>query len=360
MGRALLFLNLLLALVLGGLWWLDGSLESRFETKRRSVSIFLPLATSGAPTVASVARIELMLPGSSATWVYAHEKDGWHLPEYRGAFARSAELEAILKALLDGRGTIVGRVPADAAHFGLEAAEALHADLFDVAGDALLLAQVGRVAPGGRQSESFMAAKGSDVILHMNANPWSSIQWKPGVLFPPLLDMRVIPLALGRRSAREITLAGPGSGALKRIERREVPEDPRLGMRGPSYEWYGAHAADPERRLNDRAAFAYARSLAALAFDEFVGTRRQHPAGFEQPALIVTLNYDGDATDTLTLGARTAQGLHRLHQSTTDQVFLINAQKAQALRPNLDAFLEANAGAPAGPPPGASIPGIGR
>ena len=94
MGRALLALNLLLALGLSGLWWLDHSFESRFERGRRSVSMFLPLANSGIPTVASVARLELKLPGSETTWKYTRESDGWRLPEYRGAFARPQELDA--------------------------------------------------------------------------------------------------------------------------------------------------------------------------------------------------------------------------------------------------------------------------
>jgi hypothetical protein len=180
MQRALLVMNLLLALTLGALWQLDASLEERFEKERRAASRFLSLPATRGALVGGVARLELTLPGSPTTWVYTREKDGWRLPEYRGAFALGRELEAVLKALLEQKGTMVGSVPADETHFALEPAEALRANLFDRAGESLLSARVGRVAPGKRSGESFMTAEGSDVILHMNANAWSPIQWRPG------------------------------------------------------------------------------------------------------------------------------------------------------------------------------------
>jgi hypothetical protein len=125
------------------------------------------------------------------------------------------------------------------------------------------------------------------------------------------------------------------------IVRREVQEDPRLARQsGPSYEWHGKLGQHEEKRLNDRAAFAYVGSLSGLEFDAFVGSRAQAPGGFERPSLIVTLSYDGDATDTLTLGGPTERGLYRLHHSATDQVFLISRAKANALKPNVEALLQ--------------------
>lgn len=341
MHRALVAMNLVLGLTLAGLWWLDASLEGQFEEERQSVSKFLPLGEPSGKTVADVRRLELTLPGSATTWLYAREKDGWRLPEFRDAFALGRELEAVLQAVLESRGTIVGRVPGNASHFGLDAVKTLRAHLLDGAGTSILRAQVGRIAPGARGGESFMTATGSDVILHMNANPWPSVQWTPGGRLPPLLDTRVTPLAIGRGSVATIRLGGPDSGALKELERREIPQDPQFGrQQGPLYEWYGKLANGTERRLNDQAAFTYSRSLGALAFDDFVGTRARQAAEFKQPSLIVTLIYDGDAGDTLTLGGRTSEGFYHLHQSTTNQAFLISTTKAKALRPNLQALFE--------------------
>ncbi|MBI4603017.1 MAG: hypothetical protein HY721_13750 [Planctomycetes bacterium] len=341
MNRVLSGMNLFLLVCLAVLWRLDVSLEERREGRRRADSTFHSLADEATPAAAAVERIELKLPGSDATWVYLKRADGWHLPDHRDAFATGQEIDGLLKALLESRGTVVGRRPQDAAHFGFVPGRTVEASLQDGSGRLLVKALAGMVAPGQRSGECFLAAEGREPILHANANPRPYVAWTPGSRSPPLLDPKVIPSALSRGLAAKVVFGGEAAPAIRELIRREIPLEQRraLGDRGPRFEWFGT-AADGEKRLNDNVAFGYLHGLTRLTFEEILGALQGSEALFAQPSLTITLEQDGGAKDTLTLGASDASGRRHILNSATGQVFTITEENARGLTPDVKALLE--------------------
>jgi hypothetical protein len=341
--RALAALIAILALCLGALWSADILLERRREETRAADSAFHRLGGSEGPAPASVFRIDLAIPGAPETWTYVKETDGWRMPQYRQGFAQGRALEGFLAALLEGRGTIVGRMPADAEHFGIVRGKALEADLRTAAGNLLLHGAAGRVAPGQRSGECFVTAEGRDAILHLDANPWAPVAWTPADRFPPLLDRHVIPEALGRGFPSRIELAGRSAPPVRALIRKDLPPDPRgmMADRGPRFEWYGV-LDGPEQRVNDAAASGYAGSFGRLELEELLGPGAEGTGPFADPELTVTIDYDGKGRDTLILGGAGANGAHAILHATTKQAFLIPAPAARALAPDVKALLEPN------------------
>jgi hypothetical protein len=342
MNRSILLLNVLLLACFAALWGLDRHFENRAEGDRVRDSAFLLPGGERSPPVAAVARMELVLPGSDFRWSYVLRKDGWHIPDHRDAFALGQEIQGIERSFLESLGTIVGTAPAEQSHFGLERSDAMEAAFFDSSDKLLLRAWAGVVVPGQRASECFMTAAGGDLILHVHANPWSFVSWTPGGKLPPLLDPKVIPVALGRGGIAHITFGGREPPPIAELIRREIPQDlrQRLGPdRGPRYEWYGKLPGGEEKRVNDSVAWAYASSILGLTFDELLGARSGREALFEPPAVSLALQYDGDAKDTLVLGG-VEKGNRYLLNSTTGQVFLISLEKAKGLSPDVTALLE--------------------
>ncbi|HVR74190.1 MAG TPA: hypothetical protein VMT52_07660, partial [Planctomycetota bacterium] len=306
MMRALSILNVALLVLLGVLWTFDATLESGRESERASDSKFHALSGPDALAVTDVKRLDLSLPGSGVKWTYTRRDDGWHLPQYRDGFGLGQEIEGFLKAILDGRGTVVGRVPGDAEHFGISPGRTIEAEIHDGAGSLRLHAIAGSVAPGQRASECYLTARGRDTILHMNSNPRPYVESAGDGRFPPLLDTRVIPLALSRGLPARISFTGEAAPPVGELMRREIPRERLMAMggdRGPRFEWFGT-TAEGEKRVNDTAAFTYTGFLSRLAFDELVGPRTGREAGLEKPSLLVTLEYDGGTKDTLVLGPR--------------------------------------------------------
>jgi len=358
MHRALATLIVILAACLGALWSAGRMLERSREERRADDSAFHSILGVDMPAAASVARIELTIPGAGEKWAYAKEKDGWRLPRYRQGFARGRALEGLTAAFLDGRGTVAGRVSTGAERFGIVRGKALEAELRDASGKLLVHALAGRVAPGQRSAECFVAAEGRDAILHLDANPWVHVEWSRGDRFPPLLDPHVIPEALGRGFPSRIAFGGASTPAIQALIRKEAPRDPRMPMgqdRGPRYEWYGAFE-EGERRLNDGAATEYVRSIAGLDFEELLGPGAEDAGPFAKPGLTVMIEYDGGAKDTLILGAAGPGGARHLLHSTTKQAFLIAAAGARGLEPDVKALLEPEPRPAAQPAPPAEPP----
>ena len=339
--RAIGALIIGLAVCLGALWSADLLLEKRREERRAADSAFHRLGGPDGPVPASVFRIDLAIPGAAETWTYVKETDGWRMPQYRQGFAQGRALEGLLAALLEGRGTIVGRMPADAEHFAIIRGKALEADLRAASGNLLLHATAGRVAPGQRSGECFAAAEGRDAILHLDSNPWAPVAWTPRDRFPPLLDRHVVPEALGRGFPSRIEIAGRSAPAVRALIRKDLPPDPRgMGQdRGPRYEWYGVFEGG-EQRVNDAAASEYAGSFGRLELEELLGPAAEGSGPFADPELTVTIDYDGKARDTLILGSAGAQGTRAILHATTKQAFLISPVAAKSFAPDVKALLE--------------------
>ena len=342
MNRSISLLILFLGASLGSLWGLDLYLEKRARQQRLHDSIFRSLAQGTAISVEQVGRVVLSLPNSGTTWTFRRGDPGWRLPEYHDAFVLGPELDGILKAVLEGRGTIVGHAPEDSPHFGVTSQDVMKLGLF-ARGDAPLMnVRVGLIAPGQRARECYMTVEGRASIYHMNSNAWGPLKWTPGSSFPPLLDRRVIPGALGRRFISRITFGGARASLLREIVRKDLPVDPASFMRpgGPRYEWYGTLENGSKKLLADADTLNYVNFILNLDFDELAGIRSSFAREFRDPALTVILKYDGDATDLLELGVKKGQDRYHFSNATTGQVFFLSAEKAAALIPDGEALLK--------------------
>ena len=341
MRRGLLALNAILLACLCLLWTIDASTQKKSDARLAADSQLHPLAGEGTIAVDQVRGLQISLPPSGSKWIYERREDGWHLPQFRNGFGLTQEIEGFLRSILEGRGTIAGRKSSDAKRFGLVEGEAMEAEIADGQGHLRLRAMFGSVAPGQRSSECFAAAAESDSILHLNSNPRAFIAPVTPDQLPPLLDRRVIPLALARGMPLKVTLAGEGTQGIPALIRRDIPKEQladRRPDRGPSFEWYGVFK-DGEKVLNEMAVASYISALSDLLFDELLGQRSGLSLDGWQASLTVTLEYEGGTTDLLSLGSQPVQGLRLIHHSATDQVFLISEKKAQGLIPDVEAFL---------------------
>jgi hypothetical protein len=339
MNRSISLLILFLGASLGSLWGLDLYLEKKTRQQRLQDSIFRSLAQGTAISVEQVGRVVLSLPNSDTTWIFRRGDPGWRLPEYHDAFVLGPELDGILKAVLEGRGTIVGRAPEDSPHFGVTSQDVMKLDLFAIGDAPLMNVWVGRIAPGQRARECYMTVEGRASIYHMNSNAWGPLKWTPGSSFPPLLDRRVIPGALGRRFVARITFGGTQAPLLREIVRKDLPMDLRPD-RGPRYEWYGTLENGSKKLLANSDTLNYVNSILNLDFDELAESRSSFAREFRDPALTVSLKYDGDATDLLELGVKKGQDRYHLSNATTGQVFFLSAKKVATLIPDGEALLK--------------------
>jgi hypothetical protein len=345
--RPLIVLNAVLALAIGGLWWLDRGFDESRESARTAASRFHAIADEATPPIGAIGRIELKLPGSGTVWVAEKTRGAWRLPTYRNAFAMPEAVDGFLKSLLDGRGVVAGSLAADAARFGLVPGRILDARLFNPSGGLVLHALAGDVAPGKNADECFVAVAGQDRVLQLASNPWSMARLDPASPFPPFTDTRIIPGALGRPMPAWISFSGPEAPTSGRFFRRDAPAEDlqRTLGKGPRYHWF-VSGPPAEQRLEDGAAAAYLQNFLTLSFDEFLGGIEGREAAFANPPLVVTVGYEGGSTDVLTLGMKSAQGRQHLSNGSTGQVFLMSPAKAAALRPDMKALLAAPQSAP--------------
>jgi len=340
MHRSLNMLILVLVVslgVLGGLDWYQDSLAHERRVRESTHRLLGGTAIS----VEQVTRIELWLPGSDSSWSFRRVETGWRLPQYRNAFAQTGRVNTILGAVTEGRGTQVGHWPQDAAHYGVTEQDSMRIALFDQRDARATTVWVGLVAPGNRSGESYMTVEGAEPIYHVDSNPWPSVDWTPGNVYPPLLDRRVIPGALNRRSVVSISFADRRSPELKKILREELEPDPKARMgsdRGPRYEWYGTLRDGTRKRLHNAAARSYVNLVLNLPFAELLGSRMALTAEQGDPLVSMTLAYDGEQKDVLKLYATGNSSEYTVYNVTTDQLFVVDEQTATAFTPDLNSL----------------------
>ncbi len=353
MNRSLNTLILVLAVSLGVLWGLDRYQDSRVHQRRVRDSTHRLLGGTAIP-LEQVTRMELSLPGSDSSWSFRRVDIGWRLPQYRDAYAETARVNAILGAVVEGRGTLVGHWPGDSAYYGVTERDSMKVALFDRQDALVTTVWVGLVAPGNRSRESYMLVEGNGLIYHVDSNPWPPVKWTPGNAYPPLLDRRVIPGALNRRSVVSISFADRGLPELQKILRKKLEPGPQAMMRpgtGPRYEWYGTLRDGTRKRLQDTPARSHVNRVLNLTFAELLGSRMALTDELQDPLVSMTLAYDGDMEDVLELRATGNPGKYTVYNVTTDQVFVVDKQTAAAFTPDLNVLLQGGhrAGLPTGP-----------
>lgn len=334
--RTLGILAVVAALAVASAW-----ADAARERARRHALERVPLARTQPFEPEQVVRVDLTLgDGADGTWSYERRDGVFRIPGHRDAYALAQNLEGVQRALIEGRGNRMGRYPAEAARFGLGEGTARRAriELRDAAGQLLLGAIAGHVAPGDHGLECYVAQDGQPHVLLLDTNPWPSLGERPDPRLPPLIDTHVRPLALRRGVTTRLELTPPQSG-LRALVRTELPPDPNQPgpMRGPRTGWSGLFEGENEPRpLHPRFTGHYIVAVENLAFDELAGPAASERGRLGTPALTIVLHTDAEGTaETLILGERLANGVHAVHASGTDQITLLSSEIASILFPDL-------------------------
>ena len=320
----------ILLLLLGLLISADYLLEESRRQYRRTTGSLRSFANLSADQVRSF-QVEF----NAAAHRYVHRDSSWRYPAYFDAFADPGRVDQFLGSLLQSTATVVATSPARQSHFGLQPDAAIEVVLQGPADTVLLEALIGRGAPGRGASEAYVKKAGNDTLLHLHANPRLAL----GSGNPPMLDRRVLPTALKRKSLRQIAFVNAsGPRQLRRIETAPLglPLPGRMPT-GPTYAWLATFAAGEDTCLN-ASAFAYASFLSRLRYEELHDPHATK--GFESISARLELTYEDDVVDVLEVGGRSDKGHTYLRHHTSGQVLTITAAKADLLFPTRSALLD--------------------
>jgi hypothetical protein len=353
MRRGLLFANVVLAGYVILLLLVEGVVDRARAAARRYDSTLVAAAGEEGPAPEAVARVEIHMPGIDEPWTCVRTDGAWRLPRRRGAYARGRQVDNLLKALLDGRGTRVGRLPRDGARYGFAVERVIRVCLEARAEGAPLEMVLAGTAPGTPPAECYLAVAGRDEVIRLHANPRAALEAARSEPVP-LADRRVVPAALGHGGAQRIVLAGRAARGLTALVRHEAasprgapggapmpgfPGMTTLRGRGPEIEWR-ATLGGRERKLDAKAAGAYVNRLVTLEWEELLESLTPEEAAARAEGAMLRFELHGaeDAVDVLALpGGEDRRGV--LINVTTGQVFRLASKTARLLLPNVEGLL---------------------
>ena len=307
----------------------DHSQRAARRSARLHASALRPLAPVAVEQVGA-----FQIAAGGRSWTYVQRDSSWRYPAYFDAFVQSNRVDQYLKSLLQATGTVVGSEPGDWQHFGLAPGRAVKTDLVDPAGKGLLSAWIGRGAPGPGAAESYVRLASADTVYHLHANPLLALDNAN----PPMLDRRVLPQVLARRSIAKITFEHQGPlQTLRRVETAAFAAAPGASPEGPTYAWLAAFAAAEDTVLNANA-FAYTSFLTRLIYEALHDPRTPNAL----VPLVGKLHLEDDAgtVDVLEVGGPNAEGHTYLRHATTGHLYSLSAPKAALLFPSQTALTD--------------------
>ncbi len=334
----------LLAALLVALWRIDAAEERGRADARAHDSAFHHLGEPATVSAGDVLRFELHLPEGSrvasfqsvSTWTYVRGGDGWRMPQYHDGLAVAQKVDGLLAAWLESRGTQVGSLPDDGAHFELVPGKTLDVDFFATAGTEkpLLHVSTGGIAPGQRAGECFMAAANGPAILQMNANPWERLDLPSASTFPPLLDTHVLAGAQAGQPPEEIRFEGEWAPFRAMVRRKASDEERRPGPGGPGgrFDWF-AESGDGETRIESEAAMRYIARIHTLEIDELIDPAGVGAEETAAPVLTLTIASGSAGVRTVVVSPPDAQGRHTVTDGGSHQTSLVSEAKARELVP---------------------------
>jgi len=361
MTRLLIIAGVLLALGL----LLERWHGERERTARELASTLRPLS---AVTAERVSAIDVEDIGTAHSWHYVRADSAWRYPDYHDAYADTAGIGQLLRALCGSLATVVATDGTQHARYGITGPDPIRVRL--AGGGAVLLdALIGRGAPGPRSSEAYVKLAAADTVYHLHANPRHALARKPGTGLAPMLDFHVLPRALGHPAIVALRAVDPQETArplrLRRIELEPVPPTaPGQPPEGPGFAWLAAIGKD-EVACNPDRANDYVSFVRDLRYDALVDAT---PAGTALPATHpasavagdgrrVEIEHEDGAIDVLEVldGATAGEDLTGsrvlLHNHTTGQTGLVRSEDVALLFPSVADLLDSN-----GPPPASRQP----
>ena len=198
--------------------------------------------------------VSVEVGAGSGRWRYVLRDSVWYHPAMHDAYANGDAIRRMLRSTLTSTATIVSDEGPSGYH-GLGP----NGVTLRVGDDRLF--EIGARLPGVTVPERYIREAGSDTVYQLHADPWAPVgDLEIGT---SLLDPRIIPVALSRRSIREVVIARPGEHI--RLERVDV-ETTTPGPEGPRYTWYREVGARRDS-VNLSAAWAYVGYLQGLTWN---------------------------------------------------------------------------------------------
>lgn len=315
----------------------DGWLRHRRQAQRRLGSTLRPLVHPGLQVVPErVRRVRVQAGAGRHQWTYERRGGAWRYPALFDAYASSDHLEFLLSSLLTSRGTVVSTDPEALGRFGLEGPQVIGVALDDETGTPLLEVEIGRAAPGPRGGEAYVRRTSQDTILHLHADPRQALA---GGL-PPMLDPRVLPRALERRSIVRVDYESGHPLWPQSVHRVEAEAgaggDRTMADLGPTYEWMATFGTRQDTCVN-ASVYAYLSFLSRLQYRAVVD-----PAGPDYrlgSGGSLRLTDEEGSTDVLEIGAPGGDDVY-LRLRGAGLVYTLETARAGLLMPSPQLLLE--------------------
>ncbi|MBI2505745.1 MAG: hypothetical protein HYW07_21230 [Candidatus Latescibacteria bacterium] len=304
-------------------------LETRQQARRLEAGLLRPMTRAPA---APPERLLVQL--GQQTWTYVLRAGAWRYPEYFDAFVQAEGVDYVLEGLLRAPGTVYGIGSADLARLGLSPEQALKFRVEGEGGIPLAEVWIGQGIPGPGAPECYARPAGSDTLFHLHANPRLAL----GRTAPPLLDNRVIPAALGRKSIAQVEFSRPGYPlrSLRRLQ--TAPAPPTLPGRPPQlpeYQWL-AEWGGQDLVCGTANAFAYVDFLGQLRWAALKDPRTTLAPVQGQ----LRLWDEADSADVLEVGTQDERGHVLLRHQGTGLVCTLAPTQAALLFPSREALLD--------------------
>lgn len=303
-------------------------LQTRQQTRRLEAGILRPMTT--APTSAPQ---RLLVQLGQQTWTYVLRGGAWRYPGYFDAFAQAEGIDYVLESLLHAPGTVYSTGGVDLARLGLSPEQALKFRVEGEGGLPLAEVWIGQGIPGAGAPECYARPAGSDTIFHLHANPRLAL----GRTAPPLLDNRVLPAALGRKSIAQVDFSRPDYPlrSLRRLQTAPAPPPlPGRPPQLPEYQWR-AEWGGQDLICGTANAFAYV---------DFLGQLRWTALKDPQTALAfqgqLRLRDETDSVDVLEVGTQDERGHTLLYHQGTGLVCTLEPAQAALLFPSRAALVD--------------------
>lgn len=324
MNRLIIIAALLLACLLTTQYVLN----NRRESQRKLTSSLRQLPDNSGHKTSSIRQLRLAFGDTIYQYAFT---DTWRYPAYHNAFVHADLMKRFIEGVLESDGTIVETDRFRASYYGIDTPNMLVVTLTDSASWTQTV-QIGRSLPRAAQ-EAYMAVANNDTLFHIHADPRPLLYEQRDPNRAPLIDPKIMPTALTRRSIVHITFQKPGY-SIRSLERIEIKqkEDNRRPQDGPTYEWF---ATPGNRKINNTSVYAYISFLTRLKYTDLLSEQK---SGEGYVTSLVILTDDNGIADTLDVGGTTSGGLISVRHRTTDQVFALSPQKAGMIFPPMSLF----------------------
>lgn len=325
MNRLILVAALLLTLLVATQY----VTQTRRESNHRLLGTLRQLPNSANQTGTSIRDLRISL--GDTTWVYTLT-DTWHYPAYENAYVLGDQIKRFIEGVTQSYGTVIATNRQYQTQYGLGTPNMLTVTLTDST-NATRTIQIGRSLPEAT-TEAFMAVAENDTVFQMNADPRPILSYLRDPNRAPLVDHKIIPSALSRRSIIKISFKNPTYPirVLDRIEIKDKAENARP-QDGPTYEWHGQFNTG-NRKVNINTVYAYTSYLSRLKFTDI------HPAQsstYRFGTHFIALTDESGISDTLDVGNTTPNGTY-VRLRTTGQVFTLSTSKTELFFPPVALF----------------------